>query len=148
MTYEDDLSKVNIDGDDFIEKSRSNYFKVKHFDEFEALCKQWNLEILYGEHGLREGRLGFIISDENNYFGTSIHDFKDELVENLEKGEVCIVKTVSYNKKHLSEIYGRIIALDYKGREKTIILNDIYEVIEKEWNEIDFDKLNLVIWVK
>ena len=34
MTYEDDLSKVNIDGDDFIEKSRSNYFKVKHFDEF------------------------------------------------------------------------------------------------------------------
>ncbi len=57
MTYEDDLSKVNIDGDDFIEKSRSNYFKFKHFDEFEALCKQWNLEILYGEHGLREGRL-------------------------------------------------------------------------------------------
>ncbi len=55
------------------------------------------------------------------------------------------MKTVSYNKKHLSEIYGRIIALDYKGREKTIILNDIYEVIEKEWNEIDFDKLTLVI---
>ena len=39
MTYEDDISKVNIDGDDFIEKSRSNYFKVKHFDEFEELCK-------------------------------------------------------------------------------------------------------------
>ena len=59
--------RSNIDGDDFIEKSRSNYFKVKHFDEFEELCKQWNLEILYGEHGLREGRLGFIISDENYY---------------------------------------------------------------------------------
>ena len=58
MTYEDDISKVNIDGDDFIEKSRSNYFKVKHFDEFEELCKQWNLEILYGEHGLRERRDG------------------------------------------------------------------------------------------
>ena len=46
MTYEDDISKLNIDGDDFIEKSRSNYFKVKHFDEFEALCKQWNLDCL------------------------------------------------------------------------------------------------------
>ena len=55
------------------------------------------------------------------------------------------MKTVSYNKKHLSEIYGRIIALDYKGREKTIVLNDIYELIKKEWNEIDFDKLTLVI---
>ena len=120
MTYEDDISKVNIDGDDFIEKSRSNYFKVKHFDEFEELCKQWNLEILYGEHGLREGRLGFIISGENYYFGTSIHDFKDELVENLEKSEVYIVKTVSYNKKKLSEIHGKIIALDYKGREKQL----------------------------
>ena len=145
MTYEDDISKLNIDGDDFIEKSRSNYFKVKHFDEFEALCKQWNLDILYGEHGLREGRVGFIISDENYYFGTSIHDFKEELVENLEKGEVCLVKTISYNKKHLSEMYGRIIALDYKGREKTIILNDIYQLIEKEWNEIDFKKLTLII---
>ena len=99
MTYEDDISKLNIYGDDFIEKSRSNYFKVKHFDEFEELCKQRNLEILYGEHGLKGGRLGFIISVENYYFGTSIHDFKDELVENLEKGEVCIMKTVSYNKK-------------------------------------------------
>ena len=106
MTYEDDISKLNIDGDDFIEKSRSNYIKVKHFVEFEELCKQWNLEILYGEYGLGQGRLGFIIPYENYYFGTSIHDFKDELVENLEKGEVCVVKTVSYNKNNLSEIYG------------------------------------------
>ena len=35
MTYEDDISKVNIDGDDFIEKSRSNYYKAKHFEELE-----------------------------------------------------------------------------------------------------------------
>ena len=83
MKYEDDISKVNIDGEDFIGKSRSNYFKVKHFDEFEELSKQWNLEILYGEHRLREDRLGFIISDENYYFGISIQDFKDELFENL-----------------------------------------------------------------
>ena len=45
-------------------------------------------------------------------------------------------------------MYGRIISLDYKGREKTIILNDIYQIFGKNL-KIDlrnfFSYLNLKI---
>ena len=49
--------------DEFVEKSRSNYFRVKSGSEFEKLCEKWGLEILYGESGIRAGKFGFIISD-------------------------------------------------------------------------------------
>ena len=62
--------------DEFVEKSRSNYFRVKSGSEFEKLCEKWGLEILYGESGIRAGKFGFIISDGYRQKGRSIHKFK------------------------------------------------------------------------
>ena len=67
--------------DEFVEKSRSNYFRVKSGSEFEKLCEKWGLEILYGESGIRAGKFGFIISDGYRQKGRSIHKFKKNLSE-------------------------------------------------------------------
>ena len=111
--------------DEFVEKSRSNYFRVKSGSEFEKLCEKWGLEILYGESGIRAGKFGFIISDGYRQKGRSIHKFKKTLSELLEEEEICIVRTVAYERDSMNELHARTIAIDSQGRELTVDLDDL-----------------------
>ncbi len=118
---------------DFIEKSRSSYFKVKDPARFEQLCEKYGLEVLYGEKGIRSGKLGFIISDGGEIKGRSIHKFKKELAQILEDGEICMVRTIAYERETMEELHGRTIAIDPEGRELVVDLDDIYPLIRSVW---------------
>ena len=118
---------------EFIEKSRSNYFKVSSGARFEKLCEKWGLEILYGESGIRAGQFGFIISDGNKQKGRSIHKFKKELSELLEEGEICIVRTIAYERDTMDELHARTIAIDAQGRELIVDLDDLFAMIRSVW---------------
>ena len=61
---------------EFVEKSRSNYFRVNNICDFETLCEKNGLEILYAESGNSTGKMGFIISDGEKWKCRSIHKFK------------------------------------------------------------------------
>ena len=119
--------------DEFVEKSRSNYFRVKSGSEFEKLCEKWGLEILHGESGIRAGKFGFIISDGYRQKGRSIHKFKKTLSELLEEEEICIVRTVAYERDSMNELHARTIAIDSQGRELIVDLDDLYAMVRKEW---------------
>ena len=97
------------------------------------LCEKWGLEILYGESGIRAGKFGFIISDGYRQKGRSIHKFKKTLSELLEEEEICIVRTVAYERDSMNELHARTIAIDSQGRELTVDLDDLYAMVRKEW---------------
>ncbi|MDP7630909.1 MAG: hypothetical protein QGF03_10110, partial [SAR324 cluster bacterium] len=63
----------------FIEKSRSNYFRVTDVEEFKLLCKDNGLQPLTGETPNKRGEVGFILADGKGVQGRSIHEFKREL---------------------------------------------------------------------
>ena len=120
---------------EFIEKSRSNYFRVTSGSGFEKMCEKWGLEILYGESGIRAGKFGFIISDGKKQKGRSIHKFKKELSALLETDEVCIVRTIAYDQDSMDELHARSIAIDSQGRELIVDLDDLYSMVQSIWGK-------------
>ncbi len=120
----------------FIELSRSNFFFVKDVKLFERFCEVYNLIPLRGVTGTRKGKHGFIVSDGKKAHGDSIFSFKKELADkHLEKGEVCVIRTITFTEDSVDDIFGRVIAISSSGKEITIDLDDIYLRVEKEWGE-------------
>ena len=118
----------------FIEKSRSNYFRVTDVEEFKLLCKDNGLQPLTGETPNKRGEVGFILADGKGVPGRSIHEFKRELALLLDHGEVCVVRTLSYDEDNVEEIQGRTIAIRKDGRELIVDLDDIYHRINAKWH--------------
>ena len=65
--------------------------------------------------------------------GRSIHKFKKTLSELLEEEEICIVRTVAYERDSMNELHARTIAIDSQGRELIVDLDDLYAMVSKEW---------------
>ena len=114
-------------------KIQEQLLPCKKWFRIRKLCEKWGLEILYGESGIRAGKFGFIISDGYRQKGRSIHKFKKTLSELLEEAEICIVRTVAYERDSMNELHARTIAIDSQGRELIVDLDDLYAMVRKEW---------------
>jgi hypothetical protein len=89
---------------------------------------------LTGETPNKRGEVGFILADGKGVQGRSIHEFKRELALLLDHGEVCVVRTLSYDEDNVEEIQGRTIAIRKDGRELIVDLDDIYHRINAKWH--------------
>mgnify|MGYP001087797638 CR=1 FL=1 len=118
----------------FVEKSRSNYFRVTNVEEFQRLCKENGLQPLSGETPLKRGEVGFILADGKEVQGRSIHEFKHDLAALLDHGEICVVRTITYDEDSVDEIQGRTIAIRKGQQELLVDLNDIYHLINAKWH--------------
>ncbi len=118
----------------FIEKSRSNYFRVTDVEEFALLCKDNGLQPLAGATPNKRGEVGFILADGKDVQGRSIHEFKRDLAALLDHGEVCVVRTLSFDEDNVQEIQGRTIAIRKDARELIVDLDDIYHLINTKWH--------------
>ena len=58
---------------------------------------------------------------------------KKTLSELLEEEEICIVRTIAYERDSMNELHARTIAIDSQGRELIVDLDDLYAMVRKEW---------------
>ncbi len=121
----------------FIELSRSNYFRVKSFKAFKAICDANGLTLLQSKSPSRRTEVGFVISDGKNAPGESFETFKKELSSVLQQGEVCVVRTVSFVEGTMDELNGWTVAIDSRGRELQVDLDHIYQMVETRWEQGD-----------
>jgi hypothetical protein len=117
-------------------KARSNYFKVKDIEKFQALCNELNVEMIK-----RDNLVGFICTLDPDCGGlpsskyneeTEDHDEIDisqEIYPHLCEGEVAVMMEAGYEKYRY--VNGYALAVNWKGEEESISINNIYELANK-----------------
>ena len=117
---------------------RSNYFKVKDPEAFQALMNKRNLDwrekksedgtsfYVFFDQGYGGGGMPFYDDDLDENF-----DFLQEVAEHLQKGEVCV--TMEAGAEKLRYVGGYANAVNSKGEQLHISLEDIYDLVEKTW---------------
>jgi len=113
----------------YIGKARSNYIRVKDVMAFNEWADQFDLKVGSDD----DGRV-CVLSDEQwpdmNSNGEYV-DFVKALSTHLVEDEVAILMEVGSEK--LRYVYGQAQAVDHKGHTLEINLNDIYKLVEQEW---------------
>lgn len=126
---------------------RSNYFKVGRPKEFmdwisslpdvEFQAQNPDSPDLIGMvYGVNPDGAGWptwreIEDEDGDYYEQEI-DFFDELSQFLAPGEVAVFQEVGSEK--LRYLYGQAVAVNHKGEQLSISLDNIYEQVEREWN--------------
>jgi len=116
--------------------ARSNYFKVKDKEQFKQLCSNLNVEMIE-----KDDKVGFICSEDDcGSLPSSVYDeineddvdidLIDEISNHLVEGEVAVMMESGHEK--LCYVTGYAVAVNWKGEEISISLNDIYEKAQKE----------------
>lgn len=115
----------------YVTSFKSNTFRVKHPNAFEELCSLYG--ITKEDKCITRDDNAFMVYDydfipyrplDEEQENTKIPDFIEMVGENLLEGEVAIFYEVGNTK--LAEIYGRSIAINWKGETVSVdIENDI-----------------------
>lgn len=118
----------------YIPFARTNYFRVKDNDAF----IKW-LDEIPGLEYYQDGKGFCILFDEGIPFWFYDDEtgeerellFMNELSAFLAEGEVAIAMEVGFEK--LRYLTGVAIAVNDKGEELDVSINDIYKKVEKQW---------------
>ena len=115
---------------------RSNYFKVKDPQAFEAFCKKWDLELIKTPDPQDpQGQLFGCVNNGETGLPCGYYDKeKDEFVEedfmktlsgHLCEGWVAVVREVGYEK--MRYLVGFTVAVNSAGRSCVVDLDAIYD---------------------
>ena len=129
----------------YIPYVRSNYFKVKDVEKFEAFLKDNECELIeqtFNDSPLHEGETlyGFICKGENGLPTSSYDeetdeegefDFIGELAKHLIPGALAEVREVGYDK--MRYLIGITTVVDHAGNAITVSLDDIYDKALEKW---------------
>jgi hypothetical protein len=120
---------------------RSNYFRVKSMDDYKLFCDRWNLELITDDEN--PDLVGFLDQD-SNFGGFNLNDvydeatgdcvtgnFTGELAALLQDGEVAVLMETGHEKHNY--VVGWALAVHSDGRELNVSIDDIYQIIEKEF---------------
>lgn len=116
--------------------SRTNYFRVKDFEAFKAWVANLDVEIVTDDDGLvgllcgNDGCWPSWYYDEQSDVDVDI-DFTYELSKHLAEGEVAVLVTAGAEKHRY--VTGHAAAVNHKGEELCININDIYDLIHAKW---------------
>lgn len=115
--------------------SRTNTFRIKDPNAFKTWAEKTGIKV----HERADG-CGFVLfPDDMDGCGTfpsydsdadSDIDFADELSAHLAEGSVAVI--VEAGAEKLRYIHGHAIAVDCKGRQVCVALDDIYDLAAKE----------------
>jgi hypothetical protein len=129
-----------------VAKSRTNYFRVKDVDVFRESMNTCSLTVRQSE----DGRVCVLAEDTDcGLWPTSIYDetLDDDvhvdvaslIAGHLERGQVCIIQEISYER--LRSLTGWAMAINADGEERFIELSSIMS-LAKELTDADTDITN------
>ena len=124
---------------DYTAKVRSNYFKVKDQDAWQAFCDRHDLtNIMIWDKERQINLYGFMDESVGEGLPTHVYDpkkdehvetdFPAELAKHLEEDEVAIIIEIGNQK--LAYLGGYAIAVNAEGTKVTVSTHDIIDLAE------------------
>jgi len=114
---------------------RSNCFRVKDREAFQAFCNRWSLELIDKTPdlvGFMDNGDGFMNDGYQDEAGEIVEaDLFDDLVPHLQDGEVAVIMETGHEKHNY--LVGWATALHSDGRTITVDLGDIYQKTLDQW---------------